>query len=198
MEIIDYLKNNILENLGIATTLICVWLNTKQNIWGWPWAILASVIYGIVYFNAKLYSDMELQIVFIIISIYGWWKWVNGGPENSKLIVSKTPRKFYVYLGIIFILFALISGYLHQKYTDASFPYFDSSLTAISLIAQWLMARKYIENWLLWALVNIGYIFLYFSKDLFGTSVLYLLLLALAVKGYYEWFGFKNGKIVKD
>ncbi len=194
MEIIDYLKNNLLENLGIVTTLICVWLNTKQNIWGWLWAIIASVIYGIVYFNAKLYSDMELQIVFIFISIYGWWKWVYGGPERSKLEVTNTPQKYYAYLVVILFLFACISGYLHQKYTDASYPFLDSTLTATSLIAQWLMARKYIENWILWGLVNIGYIFLYFSKDLFGTSILYTILLVLAAKGYYEWVDFKKEK----
>jgi nicotinamide mononucleotide transporter len=185
--VLDYLKNNYLENLGIVATLICVWLNTKQNIWGWPWAIIASGVYGFVYFQAKLYSDMELQIVFIIISIYGWWQWIFGGEQKNNLPVTNTPKKLYLILATILILFACISGYLHSKYTDASLPYFDSSLTAISLIAQWLMARKYIENWLLWIAANIGYMFMYFSKNLNGTSVLYLLLLAMAIKGFIDW-----------
>ncbi len=187
MEIIEYLKNNFLENLGIATTLICVWLNTKQNIWGWPWAIVASIIYGIVYYEAKLYSDMELQLIFILISAYGWWQWVYGGPNKNELKVTKTPTKYYLFLVPIVILFACASGYLHKKYTDASLPYFDSTLTALSLAAQWLMARKYIENWLLWIAVNIGYIFLYFNKSLLGTAGLYILLLLLAIKGFFEW-----------
>jgi nicotinamide mononucleotide transporter len=184
---LEYLKTNYLENIGIVSTFICVWLNTRQNIWGWPWAIFASIIYGIVYFQAKLYSDMELQVVFIIISIYGWWKWLYGGEDKTVLPVTKTPQKFYVILSTILTLFALLSGYLHGKYTDASLPYFDSTLTAISLVAQWLMARKYIENWLLWIVANFGYIFMYFSKSLFGTSVLYLFLLALALKGFLDW-----------
>jgi nicotinamide mononucleotide transporter len=187
MGIINYLLENLLENLGIASTLICVWLNTKQNIWGWPWAIIASIIYGLVYFEAKLYSDMELQIVFIIISAYGWWKWSTGTGPEKQLLVTNTPKKTYLFIIPIIILFALLSGYLHQKYTNASLPYFDSTLTAMSLVAQWLMARKFIENWILWVIVNIGYIYLYFTKELNGTAVLYLLLLALAIKGFYNW-----------
>jgi nicotinamide mononucleotide transporter len=186
-EITKYLTTNYLEVLGIITTLICVWLNTKQNIWGWPWAILASAIYGFVYFQAKLYSDMELQIVFILISAYGWWQWLYGSNEKDNLPVTATPSKYYLILTAILVAFAGVSGYLHGKYTDASFPYFDSTLTAISLIAQWLLARKYIENWILWMVANLGYIVMYFSKNLLGTSILYFLLLGLAIMGYLEW-----------
>jgi nicotinamide mononucleotide transporter len=185
--ITNYLITNWLEIFGIITTIICVWLNIKQNIWGWIWAILASFVYGIVYFQSKLYSDMELQGVFIVISFYGWWQWYYGTNENEKLPVSKTPKKFYIFLLILFIAFTAISGYFHGKYTDASFPYFDSSLTAISLIAQYLLAKKYIENWLLWIIANIGYVAMYYSKNLFGTSVLYFVLFIMAIKGFLDW-----------
>ncbi len=185
--IFEYLQSNYLENIGIVSTLICVWLNTKQNIWGWPMAILAAIVYGIIFYQAKLYSDMELQIVFVIISIYGWWQWLYGSEEKNTLKVIITPKRYFLVLLVIFILFSCISGYLHKKFTDASWPYFDSSLTAISLIAQWILARKYLENWILWILANAGYVLMYFSKNLFGTSVLYILLLALAIKGYFDW-----------
>lgn len=185
--IFEYLQSNYLENIGIISTLICVWLNTKQNIWGWPMAILAAIVYGIIFYQAKLYSDMELQIVFVIISIYGWWQWLYGSEKKNTLKVIITPKRYFLILLVIFILFSCISGYLHKKFTDASWPYFDSSLTAISLIAQWLLARKYLENWILWIMANVGYILMYFSKNLFGTSVLYILLLALAIKGYFDW-----------
>lgn len=184
--IMVYFEQNYLEVAGIVSTLICVWLNIRQNIWGWPWAIVSSAIYGFIYFKAKLYSDMELQIVFIIISIYGWWRWWQGN-INQDLPVAHIAKKAVPYLILIFVAFTAISGYLHQAHTDASFPYFDSSLTAISLIAQWLMARKYLENWLLWIIANIGYIYLYFSKSLNGTAILYLLLLGMAIKGYLDW-----------
>ena len=123
---------------------------------------------------------------FIIISIYGWWNWWQGKVQK-ELPVTRVPAKILPYLILIFISFSSISGYLHKAHTDASFPYFDSSLTAISLIAQWLMARKYLENWLLWIIANVGYIYLYFSKNLNGTAILYVLLLVLAIKGYLDW-----------
>jgi nicotinamide mononucleotide transporter len=189
--IYNYLLANFLENLGIISTLICVWLNTKENVWGWPWAIVSSFIYGIIFYREELYSDMELQIVFILISAFGWYKWLNGEKKQS-LEVRDVPKKEFSILMIILIAFACISGYLHQKYTNASLPYFDSSLTAISLVAQWMLAKKYLQNWSLWIIVNIGYIAMYFSKNLYGTSVLYFLLLGLAIKGYYDWQ--KNAK----
>jgi nicotinamide mononucleotide transporter len=185
--ILSYLQANYLENLAIISTLICVWLNTKQNIWGWPWAIVSSLLYGIIFYKEALYSDMELQLVFIIISIYGWWKWLNSSVVKDNLPVTNIPKKELVVSMIILVLFACISGYLHGKYTNASLPFFDSTLTAISLVAQWMLAKKYLQNWSLWIVANLGYIGMYFSKNLTGTSVLYFFLLALAVKGYLDW-----------
>jgi nicotinamide mononucleotide transporter len=185
--ILSYLQANYLENLAIISTLICVWLNTKQNIWGWPWAIVSSVFYGIIFYKEALYSDMELQIVFIIISVYGWWQWLNGSVVKDNLPVTNTPKNELIILALILALFAWLSGLLHSKYTDASMPYFDSTLTATSLVAQWMLAKKYLQNWALWMVANIGYVGMYFSKNLTGTSVLYIFLFGLAIKGYLDW-----------
>lgn len=184
---IDYLFTNWLENLGVVTTLICVWLNTQQNIWGWFWAIISSTIYGVIYWKFQLYSDMELQIVFILLSIYGWYQWLFGGNQKTELPVSRMPQKLISVCLLVWLAFTGLSGYLHGKYTDASLPYIDSSLTAISLIAQWMMAKKYIDNWILWIVANVGYVGMYFFKGLHGTSLLYVLLLVLAIKGYTDW-----------
>jgi len=183
----EYIQQNWLEDLGILTTLICVWLNTRQNIWGWFWAIVSSGIYGVIYWQFKLYSDMELQVVFIILSIYGWYQWLFGGKEKTELPVTKMPSKFWLACTIIFVAFSVASGYMHGRYSDASLPYIDSSLTAISLIAQWMMARKYVENWILWISADFFYTGMYCYKGLYGTGVLYLLLSALAIKGYLDW-----------
>jgi nicotinamide mononucleotide transporter len=178
---------NPLELWAIVATLLCVWLNVKENIWGWPMAIVSSALYAVVFVKAKLYSDAELQLVFIAISAYGWYMWFKKDPNNQVLSVSKCPSKFYFYLVLIALSFTLISGYLHAKYTDASLPYADSSLTAISLVAQWLMARKYLENWYLWLVANVGYVALYFNRELHGTAYLYILLFAMAYSGLKQW-----------
>jgi len=184
---IEYLQQNWLENLGIITSLICIWLNTQQNIWGWFWAIVSSAIYSVIFYQARLFSDMGLQGVFILLSIYGWYAWLFGSKEKTVLIVSRISTKLSVICLGFFLVFTLISGYLFSQYTKASLPYLDSSLTAISLIATWMTARKYLENWLLWIFANIAYVGMYLYKGLNGTAVLYLLLIGLAVKGYRDW-----------
>jgi nicotinamide mononucleotide transporter len=184
---IEYLQQNWLENLGILTSLICIYLNTQQNVWGWFWAIVSSAIYSVIFYQARLFSDMGLQGVFILLSIYGWYAWLFGSKEKTVLIVSRISTKLSVICLGFFLVFTLISGYLFSQYTKASLPYLDSSLTAISLIATWMTARKYLENWLLWIFANIAYVGMYLYKGLNGTAVLYLLLIGLAVKGYRDW-----------
>ena len=187
LEIFDYLQKNWLENLGILTSLICIWLNTKQNVWGWFWAIISSAIYSIIFYQAHLFSDMGLQGVFILLSIYGWYAWLFGNEAKTVLSVSKIPTNLSFLCIGFFLIFALISGYLFSKYTKASLPYLDSSLTAVSLIATWMTARKYLENWLLWIFANVVYVGMYAYKGLNGTAVLYVLLIVLAMKGYITW-----------
>lgn len=185
--VLNYIRQNPLEVAGIVTTLICVWLNTRQNVWGWFWAIISSGIYGVIYFQARLYSDMELQGVFILLSVYGWYQWRFGGTRRDDLPVTLMPTKFWVPCLLIFAAFTGVSGYLHGRYTDASLPYADSALTAASLIAQWQMAKKYLENWVLWIAADVCYVGLYLARNLTGTALLYALLLALALKGYLDW-----------
>jgi nicotinamide mononucleotide transporter len=190
---LDHITENPIEAIAILCSLICVWLNIKQNIWGWFWAIISSALYAYVFYKTKLYSDMELQFAFIAFSIYGWWHWLHGGQlAANSLPVAGTPQRFLLPVFLLICVAAAVLGYLHQKYTDASLPYLDSTLTATSLAAQWLMARKYIENWLLWIAANIVYIYMYYSKGLYGTSLLYVLLLAMAIKGYYDWLKAKK------
>ncbi len=191
---IEYLQQNWLENLGIITSLICIWLNTQQNIWGWFWAIVCSSIYGVIFYQARLFSDMGLQGVFILLSMYGWYAWLFGSKEKTVLFVSKIPTKLSIICLGFFLLFTITSGYLFSQYSKASLPYLDSSLTAISLIATWMTARKYLENWILWIFANIAYVGMYFYKGLNGTGVLYVLLIVLAVKGYKDWGKTVNGE----
>jgi nicotinamide mononucleotide transporter len=191
---IDYLQQNWLENLGIITSLICIYLNTQQNVWGWFWAIVSSAIYSVIFYQARLFSDMGLQGVFILLSIYGWFSWQFGSKEKTVLSVSRIPLNTSIICLVFFGIFTLVSGYLFSQYTKASLPYLDSSLTAISLIATWMTARKYLENWMLWIFANIVYVGMYLYKGLNGTAVLYVLLIILAVKGYKDWGKTVNGK----
>jgi nicotinamide mononucleotide transporter len=183
----EYLQQNWLEVLGIITSLICVWLNTRQNVWGWFWAIVSSGIYAVIFWQSNLKSDAELQIVFILLSLYGVYEWKFSKGEKTVLSVSKISSQLAITCFVFLGLFTGISGYLHSQYLGASLPYLDAGLTAISLIATWMTARKYLENWLLWIGGNVLYVGMYVYKGLFGTSVLYILLIVLAVKGFMDW-----------
>ncbi len=185
-KILSYFSQNYIELLGFITSLICVFLNIKQNAWAWFWAIVSSIIYSIIFYQFGLYSDMELQAFFVILSLYGWYNWKLGQDNAQFNIANIATNKIPLFIALV-LLFSFISGFFHAKIKGVSLPYLDSFLTAISLLGQYFLAKKYIENWWLWILANLGYVFLYTYKELYITAILYLLLLVLAVKGLQTW-----------
>lgn len=178
---------NYYEIAGAVLSLICVWLNTRQNIWGWPLAMLGAAFYVIVFLQEKLYADMFLQVVFFVLSAYGWYQWLYGGKNESPLKVSRTPLTLIPVLLLVGVSVTFISGYLLDNYTDADIAYVDSFTTVVSLIAQWMLAKKYLENWLVWVGVNILYVGVYAYKELYTTSILYFIFILLAWIGYKAW-----------
>ncbi|WP_414617911.1 nicotinamide riboside transporter PnuC [Dyadobacter sp. 32] len=176
-----------LEILGFITGAICVYLNTRQNVFGWFFGIVNAVLYFAVFWQARLYADMGLQGYYFFTSMYGWWMWLYGGKSHDGVQLSEMPVRFYAIFGLIFVLTTLFWGFLLGRFTDASFSYMDSALTIASLIAQWMMARKYLENWLIWIVADALYVGMYFYKDLHLTAILYAVFLVLAVMGYMQW-----------
>ncbi|MES2730431.1 MAG: nicotinamide riboside transporter PnuC [Bacteroidota bacterium] len=174
------------EIIGFIATILCVWMNMKEIIWGFPVAIIASAFYFIVFYQNKLYSDAGLQIIYIILNFYGWYQWYSG--DNKKqLHVSRTPSSLIPILTGLGLLTAGFLGYGSHQYTDASLPYLDAATTATSLVAQWMLAKKHLENWLIWIVVDIIYVGMYFYKELYPTAALYFFLTLLAVQGYVQW-----------
>lgn len=175
------------ELFGFITGVLCVGLLIRQNIWNWPIAIVNALFYIVVFFHAKLYADVFLQFCFITINCYGWYAWLRRGSHGERLVVSSLD------LGGWLAGFAAIGagtwiiGRLLSDHTDAALPYADALATAISLTAQFLMARKKWENWILWIAVNLLYIGIYFMRGLHLTQVLYVIYLVLASMGLREW-----------
>jgi nicotinamide mononucleotide transporter len=177
-----------LELVAVATGFACVWLAARESIWNFPVAIFSCLLYVFVYFEAKFYSDSGLQGLFIVLSGYGWYKWLYGGNNATELGVTHTPAREWALGAAFAAVFTLGFGYyLHHYHTDAAFPYIDSFTTAGSIVAQYLLTRKRLENWLLWLLVDIIYVPMLWYKQLYTTSLLYFLYLALAAYGYWQW-----------
>jgi nicotinamide mononucleotide transporter len=175
------------EIIAVIFGLLSVYLVTRQNVWCYPLGIVSVFIYIFVFYEVKLYADMGLQVFFIVLQAYGWYVWLYGGKGHTVLNVSWASRTVYGLTTFFVIVATALLGFVLHKLTDASLPYVDSFLAVLSMAAQWMMARKYIENWILWIVVNIGSIGMYGFKGLYFTMFLFAVYFGLAIFGYVEW-----------
>ena len=175
-----------LELLGFVLSVATVVLTILRNHWGWFFAIVSSATYGVVFFDARLYGDAGLQGVFIAASIWGWWQWLRGA-EGKPLPVTRLARAGWIAsLAGWAVGFVALSAFL-KAYTDTDVPHMDGFLTAGSLLGQLLTAKKKIENWHTWIVVDVLYVGLYIYKGLHLTAVLYAVFVVLAVLGLRAW-----------
>lgn len=176
-----------LELISFLLAVITVALNIFRNHWAWLFSILSSMLYGAVFINASLYGDAGLQAVFVVVSIWGWHQWLRGGDQHRRLNMSRLSRRGVVWLLSVWLFgFGILSVFLH-RFTDTDVPHSDGFLTAGSLVGQFLLSRKKIENWLVWIVVDVLYIGLYLYKQLALTAVLYGVFVLLAIAGWRSW-----------
>ena len=182
----NLLEWSALEVIAAAFGVISVYLSTRQNIWSWPTAILNVALYTVVFYQGRLYGQMGLQPIYLALSVYGWYQWLHGGEQHTELRVSRAgPRLLGVLAVLSLVLWLALAAVLRQ--TDAALPWLDALLTTTSLVAQWMMTRKILENWLIWIAVDVVYVPMFVSQGLYATAVLYAAFLVLAVLGYVEW-----------
>lgn len=180
-----------IEATAVVFGFVCVWLTIRQNIWCWPAGLVQVVLYLFVFYQVKLYSDMLLHGIYVLMQVYGWYWWLHGGPDSANLRSGlAVTRLSAVGLAGWVLLVALASlgwGYLMASHTDAALPYADAFTTVASLVAQWLLARKKLESWLFWIAVDLAAIAIYFYKALYLTTGLYAAFLVMAVFGLLAW-----------
>ena len=175
-----------IEVFGFITGAVCVWLTVKQHIWSWPIGIANNIFFIVLFWNARLFADMGLQVVYIVLGILGWYWWLKGGTGKTILHVSKTPAvQWLVILPVAAIATWGMRNYL-MSVGDAA-PFLDALTTVMSLVAQYLLSRKYLENWYVWMTADIIYIGLYASKALPLTAVLYAMFFVMCIMGYRAW-----------
>jgi nicotinamide mononucleotide transporter len=178
---------NLLEAIAAVIGALSVYLGTRQHIAYWPTAIVNVGLYTYVFWRTGLYADAGLQVVFLVLSIYGWYEWLHGGANRAELRVSRaTPRTWLIVVPTAIVFWYALARYVASR-PGVSLPYLDAGLTTVSLVAQWMTTRKILENWILWIVVDLVYVPVYVYKDLPVTAVLYAVFLALAVLGYREW-----------
>lgn len=175
------------ELTGTIFGIAGVWLTVKEKILCFPFGIVNVTLYAWLFFQSHLYADALLQLVYIVLLIYGWYEWVHGKENDKQLLITKTSGKVFLFLFIICIISTISIGTFFRYNTNASLPYVDSFLASLSLVAQWMIARKKIENWLLWIVADILYIGMYVYKHLYLTSLLYFIFIILAIIGWMRW-----------
>jgi nicotinamide mononucleotide transporter len=178
------------EIIGTIISLAYLYFSIKQNIWLWPLGLISSAIYAYVFFKAGIYADMGLQLYYVVISIYGWYLWLKMQSKNKNQVkvISVLEENSTVFWLIIVtaVLFLLLSQLLIH-FTDSNIPYLDAFITALSITATWMLAKKHIEQWLVWIVVDTVSAGVYFYKELYVTIVLYIIYAILAYVGYKAW-----------
>jgi nicotinamide mononucleotide transporter len=166
--------------------LLSVGLTIRQSIWCWPTGLVMVTLYIFVFYDAKLYSDMLLQVVYIFMQLYGWYYWMRGQASQPAMITTLSfPARLMWSVATAFGTGML--GYVMGQHTDAAVPYWDATTTVLSLVAQWLLGRKVLENWILWILVDVFSIGIYVHRELYLTAGLYVVFLGMAASGMWAW-----------
>lgn len=176
------------EFVAVVMTLVGIVLTIKQKISCWPVAIVGVLAYFVVFVRARLYADAALQPIYVVQNLYGWWYWAHGGERGhgqAPIVVLSRQARLGWLAGTA--VTSLIIGAGLARWTNAAAPYADAALSTMSLVANWLLAKKILENWWLWIAVNIGYVILFWKKQLALSAGLYVVLLALATAGLIEW-----------
>lgn len=176
-----------MEVFGFLTGATCVALLVRQNIWNWPLGIANNLVFILLFYRTGLYADVGLQAFYVAISIYGWWSWLHGGRDHGALTVSRIPPLPAVLLVLAVAATTAALAWLLRHFTNSTVPVLDSLITALSLAAQFMMTRKWLENWLVWIAANCISVGLLIYKGLYVTSGLYMVYQVLCVLGWVAW-----------
>jgi nicotinamide mononucleotide transporter len=174
------------EALGFVTGAACVYLVVKQNIWNFPIGIANNIFFLILFGQSRLYGDAGLQIVYLGLGVQGWYNWLYGGKERTPLKIVRVSWRILLWLSVAIVVTTWLLM-LALTAVSGSAPLLDAFTTALSLAAQYLLNRKAIESWLLWIVVDVLYIYLYITRGLHLTAMLYLVFIGLCIAGYLSW-----------
>ena len=177
---------SLTEDLGFITGALTVWLTVVENVWNFPIGIANEVFFFILFLQARLFADMGLQVVYIILSIQGWYLWLRGGTGRTTLRVSSISLKELLILAVISIA-ATYGMTLYLQSIQDTAPFLDALTTVLSLAAQYMLNKKFVENWYVWIIADLIYIPLYAYKQLYLTSVVYVIFLVMCFLGLRAW-----------
>jgi nicotinamide mononucleotide transporter len=179
--------NHILEIPAVIFGVLNIYLAARANIWNFLFGFFTCTLYFILDLRVKIYADMTLQIIFVAFQFYGFYQWRYGGEGNGGRVIAFAPRNMLYVAVIALFIIAGVYAYILATFTDSTLLPLDISATALSIVAQWLMSKKWVENWWLWMVIDIVSVAMYALKHLYLSAGLYTILLGLAIMGAVTW-----------
>ena len=185
---VSWLGAHAVEILGVIFSIAYLIFSINQNILLWPLGIISALLYMVVFYQSKFYADMGLNGYYVVISIYGWILWRKGsGESGTGLPVSRIGKRHALILFLITAIAFAGIGVILDRFADTPVPYWDAFTTALSFTATWMLARKILENWILWIIVDAVSMALYLYRGLYPTLFLFAIYTTMAVIGYLKW-----------
>ncbi len=197
--ILNYITTNYLDILGTILGFLYLWLEFRTSAWMWVVGCIMPAIYIVVLYQAGIYADCGMEVYYFLAGIYGLIIWLRGKTEKGeKVEISATPRNLYIWLAVLFLILFVAIAVCLREYTDSRVPYIDSFTTSLSIIAMWMLSRKYIEQWWVWFVVDAVSAGLYIYKGVYGRSILYAVYTLMAIYGFYCWYKQMKQKTAKN
>ena len=182
----DLLIDNLAEIIGVVLAIGYLLLAVRQIIWCWLAWILSSLLYLYVMFNAGLYMEAALQIFYVAMGLYGWMQWRKGNTEDH-LVVRRWGLGHHLFAVSVILILTLLSGEMLSNYTTAAMPFMDALTTWGAIVTTYMVAKKLIENWIYWFVIDSISIYLFISRELYFTAVLFFVYLFIIIIGYRSW-----------
>ncbi len=184
---LEWVMTNWLEIFGFTTGVACVYLAARRRRLNFVFGVASALVFMVVFFDVALYADMALQVVFIVLGVTGWIGWSRSQADDSLVATQRTPRASIPLLIAAFLVATGVLTYVLENFTDSQTAIADAATTAGSLVAQFMLNKRWIESWFVWITVDIAYIGLYIHKELFITGALYLIFIGICVHGLMTW-----------
>lgn len=181
------LQNSLLELLAVFFAVAYLVLAVRENSLCWYAAGISTLIFLFIFWNVKLYMESGLQIYYLAMAFYGWYQWRDAQTETVSLRVSKWRAKQHVVALVLIAALTFVTGSLLNSGTDANMPYLDSFTTWASVVTTFMVARKILENWLYWLVIDSVSIYLYLDRELYFTSLLFAIYIVIIFFGWFAW-----------
>ncbi len=175
------------EALAAALSIAYLLLAVREHLWCWYAGFASNAIYLFVFWDVSLLMDSALQVYYMGIAIYGWWQWQQGANADHVLPISRWPLHTHAIAIIAVLILSVISGLVLDRFTGAAHPFLDSFTTWGAVLTTWMVARKVLENWLYWIVIDSLAVYLYIERGLTITAVLFAAYTVIAVFGYMKW-----------